>query len=37
VIAEVELAYELNRGLLAGLDARRAPFRQEPGGASVPA
>ncbi|OII07932.1 biliverdin-producing heme oxygenase [Curtobacterium sp. MCBA15_005] len=37
VIAEVELAYELNRGLLAGLDARRAPFRQEPGSASVPA
>ncbi|WP_284756163.1 biliverdin-producing heme oxygenase [Curtobacterium sp. ME-Dv--P-122a] len=37
VIAEVELAYELNRGLLAGLDARRRPFRQEPGSASVPA
>jgi heme oxygenase len=37
VIAEVELAYELNRGLLAGLDARRAPFRQEPGDTTVAA
>lgn len=37
VIAEVELAYALNRGLLAGLEARRAPFRQDPGSASVPA
>lgn len=37
VIAEVELAYELNRGLLAGLDARRAPLRQEPGDTTVAA
>ena len=37
MIAEVELAYELNRGLLAGLDARRAPFRQEPGDTTVAA